>query len=162
MKTQKQIVQENVQQYGYIAQNNNDLLKLINYKKDASTFYNSVEFRAFKELLRRKETEKQIKINSSESIANEMNFLEGYEHEEFWAIYLRRNNTIIKKVQHSKGGLAGTVVDVKLVLKEAVLSNSSAIILCHNHPSGELTPSQADREITRKIKEACKFMEIGI
>lgn len=162
MKTQKQILQESAQNYGVVAQSNSDLMKLINYKKDASTFYESLEFKAFKELLRRRETELQIKINSSTEIANIMNFLEGYEHEEFWTIYLRKNNSIIKKTQQSKGGTSGTVVDTRLILKEAILLNSSAIILCHNHPSGELSPSEADKAITQKIKNSAKLMDIVV
>jgi DNA repair protein RadC len=162
MKTPKQIICENVETYGYITQSDSDLLKLINYKEDVPSFYNSVQYKAFKELTRRKETEKAIKITNSQQIQHEMSFLEGYAHEEFWAIYLKRNNTIIKKTQHSKGGISGTVVDVRLILKEAILSKASAIILCHNHPSGELRPSEADKQITEKIKQSAKIMDIAV
>jgi DNA repair protein RadC len=162
MKTQKQIICENAEVYGFISQSDSDLLKLINYKEDATSFYNSVQYKAFKELTRRKETEKAIKITNSQQIQQEMSFLEGYAHEEFWAIYLKRNNTIIKKTQHSKGGISGTIVDVRLILKEAILSKASGIILCHNHPSGELNPSEADKQITYKIKQSAQIMDIKI
>lgn len=162
MKTPKQVICENVETYGYVSQSDADLLKLINYKQDATSFYNSVQYRAFKELTRRKVTEPQIKITSSITLYENLSFLEGYAHEEFWVIYLRRNNTIISMKQQSKGGIAGTVVDIKLILKDAILSKASAIILAHNHPSGELKPSESDRELTRKVKECAKMMDIQV
>ena len=162
MKTLKQTICENVETYGYVSQSDSDLLKLINYKEDASSFYNSIQYRAYKELTRRKVTEPQIKITSSAIIYENLSFLEGYAHEEFWVIYLRRNNTIIKMQQSSKGGIAGTIVDIRLILKDAILNKASAIILAHNHPSGELTPSQQDKEITQRIKQSAKIMEIAV
>jgi DNA repair protein RadC len=162
MKTQKQIICENAEVYGFISQSDSDLLKLINYKEDATSFYNSVQYKAFKELTRRKETEKAIKITNSQQIQQEMSFLEGYAHEEFWVIYLRQNNTIIKMQQQSKGGISGTIVDVRLILKDAILSKASTIILCHNHPSGELKPSESDKQITDKIKQSAKLMDIKV
>jgi len=162
MKTQKQVVQENVQQYGYIAQTNEDLFKLINYKSSEKEFYTSLQFQAFKELQRRKATEDIKKITSANDSLNHLSFLQGYAHEEFWVIYLRRNNTIIKKVQHSKGGTSGTVVDVRLILKDAIIENASALILGHNHPSGELSPSEADKIMTNRIIESAKLMDIAV
>ena len=162
MKTQKQIICENAEAYGFISQSNTDLLKLLNYKLDESSFYNSIQYKAFKELTRRKETEKATKITNSQQIQQEMSFLEEYSHEEFWAIYLKRNNTIISKIQHSKGGISGTIVDVRLILKEAILSKASGIILVHNHPSGELKPSEADKQITERIKQSAKIMDMLI
>lgn len=83
-------------------------------------------------------------------------------HEEFWLLLLKRNNEVIKKVQLSKGGVAGTVVDTKMIFKEAVESLASAVILSHNHPSGNLKPSQTDIQLTRKLKSAGQLMEIPI
>jgi DNA repair protein RadC len=162
MKTQKQIICENAEVYGFISQSDSDLLKLINYKEDATSFYNSVQYKAFKELTRRKVTEPRIKITSSQKTYENLSFLEGYAHEEFWVIYLRQNNTIIKMQQQSKGGISGTIVDVRLILKDAILSKASTIILCHNHPSGELNPSEADKQITYKIKQSAQIMDIKI
>jgi DNA repair protein RadC len=162
MKTLKQTICENAENYGYVSQSDNDLLKLINYKEDVTSFYNSIQYRAYKELIRRKVTEPQIKITSSQTLYEKLSFLEGYAHEEFWVIYLRRNNTIIKMQQASKGGISGTIVDIRLILKDAILCKASALILAHNHPSGELKPSQADREITEKIKQGAKIMEIAV
>jgi DNA repair protein RadC len=162
MKTQKQIICENAETYGFISQSNTDLLKLLNYKLDESSFYNSIQYKAFKELTRRKKTEAIVKITNSQQIQQEMAFLEGYAHEEFWAIYLKRNNTIISKIQHSKGGISGTIVDVRLILKEAILNKASGIILVHNHPSGELKPSEEDKQITSRIKQSAKIMDMLI
>jgi len=162
MKTLKQTICENVESYGYVSQSDSDLLKLINYKEDVTSFYNSVQYRAYKELIRRKVTEPRIKITSSQITYQNLSFLEGYSHEEFWVIYLRQNNTIIKMQQQSKGGIAGTIVDVRLILKDAIMCKASAIILAHNHPSGELRPSQPDKDITDKIKQAAKLMDIKL
>ena len=162
MKTLKQTICENVEVYGYITQSDADLLKLINYKEDVTSFYNSMQYKAYKELTRRKIAEPRIKINSSIELYQNLSFLEGYAHEEFWVIYLRQNNTIIKMQQQSKGGIAGTVVDIRLILKDAILCKASGLILAHNHPSGELKPSQADKEITDKIKQSAKLMDIKL
>ena len=162
MKTPKQIICENVETYGYVSQSDSDLLKLINYKEDTTSFYNSIQYRAYKELTRRKVTEPQIKITSSQTLYENLSFLEEYGHEEFWVIYLRQNNTIIKMQQQSKGGISGTIVDVRLILKDAILLKASGIILAHNHPSGELKPSQQDKEITDKIKQSAKLMDIKV
>lgn len=83
-------------------------------------------------------------------------------HEEFWVIYLNNANKVINIFQLSKGGITGTLVDVRLLLKEALVINATAIILAHNHPSGTLKPSTADREITEKIKNACHSMDIKL
>ena len=83
-------------------------------------------------------------------------------HEEFWVVYLNRTNRVITKQQVSRGGVAGTVADPKIILKTAVLELASGIILAHNHPSGNLLPSQQDIELTKKIKEAGKLLEIQV
>jgi len=64
--------------------------------------------------------------------------------------------------QQSKGGISGTIVDVRLILKDAILNKASAIILAHNHPSGELRPSESDKQITEKIKQSAKIMDIAV
>lgn len=82
--------------------------------------------------------------------------------EDFYAMYLNRANRIIGIHHHSSGGLSGTVVDTKQILGVGLKSNCSAIVLAHNHPSGNLNPSQADIDITKKIKKASKLMEITL
>ncbi len=75
-------------------------------------------------------------------------------HEEFWLLLLNRANEVTARQRISTGGTAGTVVDVKMVLKAAVEIQASAIIAVHNHPSGNLQPSQADRDLTKKLQQA--------
>lgn len=82
------------------------------------------------------------------------------DHEEFWVLYLSRSNRILKKEMLSKGGLSGTVTDVRVILRTALLNKASAIILAHNHPSGNFNPSESDDKITKKIKEASALMDI--
>lgn len=89
-------------------------------------------------------------------------FLADLGHEEFWVIHLNRASRVLHKERISSGGIAGTAVDVKLILKAAIDLQASALILAHNHPSGQLKPSEADRLITKKIKEACLLMEIQV
>ena len=82
--------------------------------------------------------------------------------ERFKIMLLNRANRVKGIINISIGGTAGCVVDVKIVLQAAILSNSSSIIIAHNHPSGNTTPSEADIKITRSIKEACKFQDIAL
>jgi DNA repair protein RadC len=83
-------------------------------------------------------------------------------HEEFWILLLNRANRVIKKHQISQGGVAGTVADPKIIFKVALAELASGIILAHNHPSGNLTASQADIELTKKLKDAGKLLEIQV
>lgn len=83
-------------------------------------------------------------------------------YEAFWILLLKRNNTVITKKRISDGGVSGTVVDVKIILKYALETLSSSIVLIHNHPSGNPSPSKEDAEITRKVKEASKYMDISL
>ncbi len=84
-------------------------------------------------------------------------------HEEFWVLYLNRANKVICEQRVSKGGVSGTVIDVKIILKTAIERKlSSSIILCHNHPSGNIKPSNADIQITTKLKDAAKLMDIQV
>ena len=83
-------------------------------------------------------------------------------HEEFWILLLNRANRVIKKAQVSQGGVAGTVADPKIIFKLALDELASGIILAHNHPSGNLTASQADLDLTKKLKEAGKLLDIQV
>lgn len=82
--------------------------------------------------------------------------------ERFVAMYLNRSNRVIGVYPMSVGGITGTVVDVRLLLSVALKTAATGIILAHNHPSGNLKPSEADKEITNKIKSACKLMDIEL
>ena len=83
-------------------------------------------------------------------------------HEEFFVIMLNRANEVIGKFQLSKGGISGTVVDPKLIFKQAIEQMASGIILCHNHPSGNIKPSEEDISLTKKIKEAGKMLDMNV
>lgn len=88
--------------------------------------------------------------------------IEDKHHEEFWVLYLNRANRVIDGVMISRGGISGTVTDVKIILKHAVDRRASGMILCHNHPSGHTTPSNADIKITRKLKNAADYLDIQV
>lgn len=83
-------------------------------------------------------------------------------HEEFWILLVNRANRVIKKHQISQGGVAGTVADPKIIFKVALEELACGIILAHNHPSGNLTASQADIDLTKKLKDAGKLLEIEV
>ncbi len=114
---------------------------------------------------RRKETEtvKRDKITCSKDVFDIMQpFMLDLPHEEFWLLNLSRSNAVIKKELISRGGVSGTVVDTKMIFKSGVENLASSIIICHNHPSGNLKPSDADIRITKNIKEAGRVMDIQL
>ena len=84
------------------------------------------------------------------------------EHEEFWILLLNRHNKVIDRFMASKGGITGTVIDVRSIMKSAIDKLATSMILCHNHPSGNLSPSDADQQITQKLKEAGKIVDIQV
>ena len=118
------------------------------------------------ELGRRRRVEEAVeltKITSSKTIFEMMQPIIGeLPHEEFWIVYLNNSNKVISKSQLSKGGITGTLVDVRLVFKMALEMGATGLILCHNHPSGTLIPSDADKQITRKLKLAGDSLEIKV
>ena len=83
-------------------------------------------------------------------------------YEEFWILFLNRSNRVINRMKLSQGGVSGTVTDVRMVMKRAIEYLASGIIVCHNHPSGNLNPSESDTKITQKIKEAGTLMDIQL
>jgi DNA repair protein RadC len=114
---------------------------------------------------RRKDSEppKKVKIDSSKSAYHYIyQDLSDLPHEEFYVVYLKRSNEVIEKMSLSKGGIAGTVVDVRIILKRAIELQASSLVLFHNHPSGNLKPSDADIDITNKIIEAGKFIDVSV
>ena len=101
-------------------------------------------------------------ISRSQDVYNIFNFMQDFQHEEFWILLLNRSNKIIEKVKISQGGTSGTVVDNKLILNKAIIKLASAIICVHNHPSGNMRPSNKDKNLTTKIKSACLLMNITL
>lgn len=111
-----------------------------------------------------KPSERQ-KVTSSESAKDIFMpfFDEDIEYiEKFCVMFLNRNNKVLGIQLLSIGGTSGTYVDPKIILQGAILSNSSAIILCHNHPSGNTRPSEADITITKKIKQGAELFDISV
>lgn len=88
--------------------------------------------------------------------------LQDLKHEEFWVILLRRNHEVINKYRVSSGGVSGTLVDPKLIFKRAVDELAAAVILIHNHPSGNKRPSESDVRLTRKIQAAGKLLDVSV
>ena len=116
------------------------------------------------ELGRRRGKVEKVKTNSirsSSDIYNEFSsILADLQHEEFWLMFLSRSNKIITKEKLSQGGISGTVADVRLMLKKALEYTASGIVAAHNHPSGNLDPSEQDIRLTKRLKEACELMDI--
>ena len=83
-------------------------------------------------------------------------------HEEFWVLFLNRSNKVIGRMRLSQGGVSGTVTDVRMIMKKAIEYLASGIIICHNHPSGNLNPSESDTRITNKIKDSGTVMDIQL
>ena len=118
------------------------------------------------ELGKRRTTEKgssKIKISSSEAVYAVLQPIIGeLTHEEFWIVYLDNSNNVLQKKQLSKGGITGTLVDSRIVFKNALLLGAVAIILAHNHPSGSLKPSQADIQLTQKLTKAGNQLDVKV
>jgi DNA repair protein RadC len=103
------------------------------------------------------------KITCSNDVANFLRPLMGdQDHEVFWVLFLNRQNKITEKHQISEGGITGTVIDVRRILKMALEKTATSLIIAHNHPSGNLDPSESDRKITRQLKESGALMEVPL
>lgn len=114
---------------------------------------------------RRKKSELQekIRISGSQNVYDLFQpIVADLSHEEFWVLLLNRSNRVIDNIRISQGGISGTVIDVRLILKNALDRLASSLILCHNHPSGNMKPSDADIKITSKISEASRTMDIQL
>lgn len=118
------------------------------------------------ELGRRRRSEEaleQVKITSSNSVFELLQPKLGeLQHEEFWILYLNNANKIIEEFPISKGGITGTLVDVRITLRKALEVGAVSIILAHNHPSGNLNPSEADKQLTAKLKTAAAGLDIKV
>ena len=102
-------------------------------------------------------------VSSSHDVAQYLqSLLKVYRHEVFAVVFLNQANKIKHFEIISEGGITGTVADPRMILKKALDEEAVSIILCHNHPSGNLKPSRADEELTLKIKEAARFFDIRV
>lgn len=114
---------------------------------------------------RRKESKgkERMKIQESKDAYSIFySFLSGLNVEETWVLLLDRSNKVIEPILVSRGGISATVVDIRLILREALNRYASGMILGHNHPSGNCVPSPQDRQITRKLKDAAQLMDINL
>jgi DNA repair protein RadC len=126
----------------------------------------AVTIAAALELGRRRRMEEALirkKItSSSDAFALLQPLIGELTHEEFWIVYLNNSNKVLQTSQLSKGGITGTIVDVRLVYKTAIQLGAVGIILAHNHPSGTLKPSQSDLDLTSKLKTAGNSLDIKV
>ncbi|MCA1918419.1 MAG: DNA repair protein RadC [Flavobacterium piscis] len=138
--------------------------QLINFKGIGEA--KAIAIIAALELGRRRRAEDAVdlvKVTSSKKVFEMMQPIIGeLTHEEFWVLFLNNSNKIISKSQLSKGGITGTIVDARLVFKLALENGATGLILCHNHPSGNLQPSEADKEITKKLKLAGESLDVKV
>ena len=116
------------------------------------------------ELGKRRQAEKpeeRVKLDSALAIYKEMHpVMQDLDVEEGWVLLMNQNFKLIKKMCISRGGLTETAIDVRVIIKQAIMSNATVIALCHNHPSGGLRPSGADDSLTNKVKDACNLMRL--
>ncbi|MES2554533.1 MAG: DNA repair protein RadC [Bacteroidota bacterium] len=126
----------------------------------------AIKLMAALELGRRRKEQQTVKRQKVISSLDGYNLIKSYysdlEHEEFHIILLNRSNGLLGVQQISKGGLAGTYVDPKIIFKIAIDMGASAIMLAHNHPSGNNSPSNSDHELTRRIVQFGKLIEMPV
>ncbi len=107
--------------------------------------------------------EERLQILSSNDVVDYMqNKIAYLEHEEFWTIYLNQANRILNTCQISKGGISSAEVDTRIIMQQAVLCKATQIVLCHNHPSGNVRPSRTDIQLTERIQKAARVMDITV
>lgn len=140
------------------------LQQLMNFKGIGEA--KAITIAAAMELGRRRREEDVVdlkKITSSRAVFEIMQPLIGeLPHEEFWILYLNNSNKVIYKSQLGKGGITSVIVDVRIVFKTALEHNAVGIILCHNHPSGQLQASELDKQLTRELKAAGRTLNINV
>lgn len=123
----------------------------------AITILAAMELGARRKMARDKKAKISCSRNAYEMLAP---YVQDLQIEQFWAIFLNKANMVLKIQKFSEGGITGTVMDPGTIFKAALLENAKGIILCHNHPSGNLLPSDADIDITRKLKNAGAQLDI--
>ncbi|MDE5840595.1 MAG: DNA repair protein RadC [Muribaculaceae bacterium] len=128
----------------------------------------ALQVEAMMEVMRRYRQEsidnstKQLPVVSASSVIYErMRYrIANLDHEEVWIILLNRSNRIIKEFRTTSGSSAASIFDIKMIIKRALLENAEGVVMCHNHPSGNLRPSVQDDSITQKLAAACKIMDL--
>ena len=118
------------------------------------------------ELGKRRQAEKPEErpdVGTATRIYNQMHpLMQDLDVEEFWLLLMNQNHRLIKQMRISHGGITEVSVDVRIIMREAVLSNATMLAVCHNHPSGSLSPSKMDDELTANLNKACQMMRIKL
>jgi len=118
------------------------------------------------ELGKRRQMEKAEErpdLGTATRIYNHMHpVLQDCDVEEFWLLLMNQNHRLIRKVRISHGGITEVAVDIRIIMREAVVNNATILAVCHNHPSGSLRPSEADNQLTNNLKRACDVMRIHL
>ncbi|MBQ9646436.1 MAG: DNA repair protein RadC [Prevotella sp.] len=107
--------------------------------------------------------EQRPELNSATRIYNHMHpLMQDLDVEEFWVLLMNQSFRLIKKVRIAHGGISEVSVDVRIIMREAVLANATIVAVCHNHPSGSIRPSRQDDDLTQRIKKACDVMRLHL
>lgn len=118
------------------------------------------------ELGKRRQAEKPEErpdVGTATRIYNQMHpLMQDLDVEEFWLLLMNQNHRLIKQMRISHGGITEVSVDIRIIMREAVLSNATILAVCHNHPSGSLSPSKMDDELTANLNKACQVMRIKL
>lgn len=118
------------------------------------------------ELGKRRQAEKPEErpdVGTATRIYNQMHpLMQDLDVEEFWLLLMNQNHRLIKQMRISHGGITEVSVDIRIIMREAVLSNATMLAVCHNHPSGSLSPSKMDDELTASLNKACQMMRIKL
>lgn len=126
----------------------------------------SAQIAAAMELGRRRQFDQdrvgQVVTQSRDVFLRFASRLSDLQHEEFWLLLLRRSNKVLAEVCISRGGLSGTVADPKIIYARALAMRASAMVLVHNHPSGQTKPSEADRGLTTQLCQAGRFLDLPV
>ncbi len=105
--------------------------------------------------------EERPELTTATRVYNHMHpVMQDLDVEEFWVLFLNQGHRLIKKMRIAHGGISEVSVDVRIIIREAVLSNATIVIACHNHPSGSIMPSRADNQLTDSLKRACELMRL--
>ena len=118
------------------------------------------------ELGKRRQMEKpeeRPELSTATRIYNHMHpLLQDCDVEEFWLLLMNQDFRLIKQMRLSHGGITEVSVDIRIIMREAVLANATILAVCHNHPSGSLRPSQQDNDLTKSLQQACNLMRIKL
>lgn len=156
--------------------NDNSLLRLERRSRSELTLTKGIgdakalQIEAMMEVMRRyqkeiidKATLRLDQIQTAKCIHDRMRYrISNLDHEEVWILLLNRRNEVIKEFRLTSGSSIASVFDTKMIIKRALLEDAQGLVMCHNHPSGTLRPSPQDDNITRKLAEACKTMDIRL